>query len=384
MARLQGRVRVHMPQCYGTCLKTSELAAMSYAFDDWGLDASMEEVRARLGKWMVTEEDEGFEAHALALFRWQAHHNVTYRAFVQALRIEPLEVSRVEDIPFMPVEMFKSHEVKSGEWATQHVFRSSGTTRTVQRAQHHLDAGGLAWYGRVARQAWTSQWGSSVDAWSWLGLLPGYLGREDASLLTMVSDFMTVADGSDEGMLMHDHGELMVRLTEWAGDPQRRPLVLFGVTWAVLDWLDALERNPSELDKVPWHCVTLMDTGGMKGRGVEPIREEVQSRIRGVLPELALSSEYGMTEMLSQGYALDGVHHTFPKWAMPLVRESRDPRSERLRDKVGRLDMVDLANVQSCAFLATKDAAKETDKGLVLLGRQDDAEVRGCSLLAAP
>ena len=106
MARLQGRVRVNMPQCYGTCLKTSELAAMSYAFDDWGLDASMEEVRARLGKWMVTEEDEGFEAHALALFRWQAYHNPTYRAFVQALRIEPREVSRVEDIPFMPVEMF--------------------------------------------------------------------------------------------------------------------------------------------------------------------------------------------------------------------------------------------------------------------------------------
>ena len=116
---------------------------MSYAFDDWGLDASMEEVRARLGKWMVTEEDEGFEAHALALFRWQAYHNPTYRAFVQALRIEPREVSRVEDIPFMPVEMFKSHGVKSGEWATEYVFRSSGTTRTAQRAQHHLDAGGL-------------------------------------------------------------------------------------------------------------------------------------------------------------------------------------------------------------------------------------------------
>ena len=357
---------------------------MSYAFDDWGLDASMEEVRARLGKWMVTEEDEGFEAHALALFRWQAHHNLTYRAFVQALRIEPHEVSRVEDIPFMPVEMFKSHEVKSGEWATEHVFRSSGTTRTVQRAQHHLDAGGLAWYGRVARQAWTSQWGAPVDAWSWLGLLPGYLGREDASLLTMVSDFMTVADGSEEGMLMHDHGELMVRLTEWAGDPQRRPLVLFGVTWAVLDWLDALEKNPSAVHEVPWHRVTLMDTGGMKGRGVEPIREEVQSRIRGVLPELAFSSEYGMTEMLSQGYALDGVHHTFPKWAMPFgarIERSSFGTVERPSGKVGHGGSCQCSEL---AFLATKDAAKETVKGLVLLGRQDDAEVRGCSLLAAP
>ena len=127
-----------------------------------------------------------------------------------------------------------------------------------------------------------------------------------------------------------------------------------------------------------------MDTGGMKGRSIEPIRSEVQAAILEVLPEIGLASEYGMTEMMSQGYAKDGIHQQFPIWVKPIVREARDPRAEARKDKIGRLDIIDLANVHSCAFLATKDLAKMTDQGLVLLGRQDNAEVRGCSLLAAP
>ena len=200
----------------------------------------------------------------------------------------------------------------------------------------------------------------------------------------MVSDFMTLADGSDQGMLMHDHDALMLALSKWADQKTRRPLVLFGVTWAVLDWVEALRSESSWIETIPWNEVTLVDTGGMKGRSIEPIRSEVQGAIREVLPEIGLASEYGMTEMMSQGYALDGIHQRFPVWVKPIVREARDPRAEARKDKVGRLDVIDLANVHSCSFLATQDVAKITDQGLVLLGRQDNAEVRGCSLLAAP
>ena len=373
-----------MTQCYGSCAKSAELAGMSSAFHDWDSSASLEEVRSRLWDWMQLNNHEAFEEHALALFRWQASHNDIYKAFVEALSVEPKRVCYVDDIPCMPVEFFKTHMVKSGHWDPVNVFRSSGTSQTTQRAQHLLDSNGLRWYARVAQWGWESQWNRPVDAWSWLGLLPGYLGREDASLLHMVSDFMTLAAGNDEGMLMHDHDALMAALSTWASREERRPLVLFGVTWAVLDWVEALRHQSAWIDTIPWDEVTLMDTGGMKGRVVEPIRSVVHGSILEVLPKIRLSSEYGMTEMMSQGYAVDGMHQRFPVWVKPIVREARDPRAEARVDKVGRLDVIDLANVHSCAFLSTRDVAKMTDQGLVLLGRQDNAEVRGCSLLAAP
>ena len=357
---------------------------MSYTFRDWGASATLEEVRHCLWTWMGSGDEHCFESKALALFRWQARHNATYGAFVEAMSVNPNDINRVEDIPFMPIEFFKSHEIKSGSWSTSHVFRSSGTSATTSRAQHLLDDQGLEWYAKVARLAWKVQWGQRVERWSWLGLLPGYLGREDASLLTMVSDFMTASEGSNEGMLMNDHSALNAALTNWAIAPSARPMMMFGVTWAILDWINGLAGQKDWIDSIPWHQITLLETGGMKGRGVEPIRSEVHARIRQALPDIRLASEYGMTEMMSQGYAKDGIHHGFPCWVRPIVRESRDPRSQGLLDRSGRLDVVDLGNVHSCAFLATGDVAQMTNQGLVILGRQDHAGVRGCSLLATP
>lgn len=377
-------MRRTMTQIYRHGRSFPNLPLMSVAFQDWGVEASLGEVREALREWMQSDDEEGFESRALALFRWQAANNPVYAEFVHALKVDPAQVNDIVDIPFLPVEVFKSHCVQSGQWAPVHTFRSSGTSQTARRAEHHLDAEGMAWYHQIAEQAWKAVWGHEVSAQSWLGLLPGYLGREDASLLAMVSSFMKRADMKPGGMLMNDHQALMERLHVWASGKDERPLVLFGVTWAVLDWVDALEIHPHGLEGIPWERVTLVDTGGMKGRGVEPIRAEVQARVHTVLPELRLASEYGMTEMMSQGYALDGTHHVFPKWVRPVVRDLRDPRSEELHGRTGRLDMVDLANVHSCAFLATGDAAQRTEKGVVVLGRTDQSEARGCSLLATP
>ena len=358
---------------------------MSDDFEDWGLEATLSEVRLSLQDWINHGNPEGFECRALALFRWQAERNPLMREFVHAMGIRPDEVKRVEDIPFLPIQFFKSAEIKSGSWATSHVFRSSGTTDAVQKSNHLIDADGLEWYRHIAQTAWMQMWRQEVHEYHWLGLLPGYTGREDASLLTMVKGFMT-ASGQfpDNAMLMNDPKALRRAIERWSRASDRQPLVIVGVTWAVLDWMHHLDNGPQWLNGIPWEEVLLVDTGGVKGRDVEPTRLEVLSAIRRSLPQVKIASEYGMTEMFSQGYALDGEHHQFPSWVRPLVRDVRDPLSEPRIQRTGRLDIIDLANVHSCSFVATQDLAEWTDEGLKILGRTDHSEVRGCSLLATP
>ena len=349
----------------------------------WGHGAGVEEVRNVLWSWMSLPDSDRdrreFDRLALALFRWQAHHNELYGEFVRLMDVQPSTIEALDDIPFMPVELFKSREVKSTSWPTHHIFLSSGTSATNSRAAHHLDAAGGVWYRKVAALAWSSVWNTNVSGHDWLGLLPGYVGREDASLLTMLQGFCEAAGHTGNRFWMHDHDSLSRALSDWSSETQRRPLVLFGVTWALLDWVRSAAADRFELDGE----MLVVDTGGMKGRGEEPTREEVLAELRGRLPQARLASEYGMTEMLSQGYAKDGLHHTFPKWVLPLVRDPRDPSRTLSEGRTGRVDVVDLANVHSCAFLATSDAAQWRPEGLKLLGRMDHAEVRGCSSLAS-
>ena len=349
----------------------------------WEQDAGVEAVRNVLWSWMSQPDEDRrrdeCDRLALALFRWQAQHNEVYGEFVRLMGVEPSAVDAVDDIPFMPVELFKSREVKSTAWPTDHIFRSSGTSATPSRAAHHLDVAGTAWYRKVAALAWSSVWNSEVSGHDWMGLLPGYVGREDASLLAMLDGFCEAAGHMGNRFWMHDHDSLSRALVDWSSDAARRPLVLFGVTWALLDWV-----RSAAADRPVWEGeVLVVDTGGMKGRGEEPTREEVLAELRGRLPQARLASEYGMTEMLSQGYAKDGLHHVFPKWVLPVVRDPRDPGRTLPEGRTGRVDVVDLANVHSCAFLATSDAAQWRPEGLKLLGRMDHAEVRGCSLLAS-
>ena len=147
-----------MTQCYGSCAKSAELAGMSSALHDWDSSASLEKVRSGLWDWMKLQNPLGFEEHALALFRWQASQNKVYRAFVKALPVDPNRVTHVADIPCMPVDFFKTHTIKTRDWEAASVFRSSGTSKAVNRAQHHLDDHGLTWYAAVARWGWESQW----------------------------------------------------------------------------------------------------------------------------------------------------------------------------------------------------------------------------------
>lgn len=355
---------------------------MSHAFNDWNTDAELGEVRADVGAWMAGTKEGTFEEVALALFRWQASNNQVYRLFLEAMGTDVGGIERVDDIPCLPVEMFKHHRIQSGEWTAHHAFKSSGTSGQRQRSTHWLDPEGLTWYRDVASRAWSQIWGSEVKDHQWLGLLPGYVGREDASLLTMVHGFCDASGHATSRMFMDDHVALNRQLLAWFSTTHSLTLVLFGVTWAILDWLEGPDAPDHDWSQsLRWKEVILVETGGMKGRDEEPIREEVHARIRKALPWIRISSEYGMTEMLSQAYALDGQQHVFPFWSHAMVRDPKDPLASQPVGRSGRLDVVDLANVHSCAFLATSDLARKGDAGLSLLGRCDNAEARGCSLL---
>jgi hypothetical protein len=346
-----------------------------------GTDATLAEARAVIRHAMVSRASgETWQQLALALFRWQCVHNEVYGDFVKALGLDAHDIRDVESIACMPVEAFKHHTVQSTTWDIHHTFRSSGTSSTAFRSQHHLDSEGMDWYRFVSEAAWDYAWGDKVDQFDWAGLLPGYIGREDASLIAMVTHFMESSD-SPKRLFMEDHAKLNQWIDVWGRDRSNRSVVLFGVTWAILDWIEGVEQGhwtPRLASKL-----RLIETGGMKGRGEEPIRAQVHERIRAALPGIQIASEYGMTEMMSQAYARDGVRHGFPPWVIPVIREPRDPFSVVASGRSGRLDVMDLANVHSCAFLATSDLAQGGELGIEMLGRVDRSDLRGCSLLAS-
>ncbi len=344
-------------------------------------EAGLADVRAAFMHGVASSSTD-WSGFALALFRWQFAHNDVYAEFVHHLGINPRDVRSPDTIPCLPVEAFKHHQVQSTSWKVAKAFRSSGTSGVVSQSQHCLDDRGWEWYHRVTSAAWHHAWGVPAEDYQWLGLLPGYMGREDASLLAMVEEFMRQS-GHPPCMFMRDHEAISSCLEQWIQEGCRKPMMLVGVTWAILDWLDAGLLPEALKDAEVAGKFVLLETGGMKGRGVEPIRQEVHEAIHRRLPGIQIASEYGMTEMMSQAYALDGIHQKFPPWVLPVLRDARDPMATLAAGRTGRLDVMDLANIHSCAFLATSDLAQHHREGIQILGRVDRSEVRGCSLLAS-
>ena len=246
-----------MTQCYGSCAKSAELAGMSSTLHDWDPSATLEKVRSGLWDWMKSQNPCRFRGAcfglvSLASVPEQGVQSIRGRAFSGS---QPRETRRGHSLHARGV--FQDPQHQNGRLGHHQRLQKFWDFPNREPISAPFDDHGPTWYAAVARWGWESQWKKPVDAWSWLGLLPGYLGREDASLLHMVSDFMTLADGSDQGMLMHDHDALMVALSKWADQETRRPLVLFGVTWAVLDWVEALRMSrhgsrPFRGTRSPW------------------------------------------------------------------------------------------------------------------------------------
>ena len=309
-----------------------------------------------------------FEELALEIFRFQAGENRVYAEFLRWLGRDPDEVFRLEEIPFMPIEFFKSHEVVSGASQVQKTFLSSGTTGA--EPSRHLVTD-LRLYEESFVRGFELFYGP-VEQYTLLALLPSYLEREGSSLIHMVDHLIQKSGSSDSGFYLHDLPGLRRKLLQL--DAANRKVLLLGVSYALLDLLEA--------GPLPLNQVLVMETGGKKGRRREMVKEEPHEVLCDGFGLGCIHSEYGMTELLSQAYSRgEGLFET-PPWMRVLIREPEDPFAYAVQGKTGGINVIDLANVNSCSFIATQDLGRSYGKNSFrVMGRFDQSDIRGCNLM---
>lgn len=309
-----------------------------------------------------------FEKVALKVFRFQHEHNKVYREFCDYLSVDPQKVKSLEKIPFLPISFFKSHDVVTDKHSVQQIFTSSGTTGMA--TSRHLVTD-VALYEESYRRAFAQFYGN-IEDYAVLALLPSYLEREGSSLIYMVDDLIKQSNNPDSGFYLYNRDELAAKVTML--DQSGQNVLLIGVTYALLDMLEAHQFNLQN--------TIIMETGGMKGRRKEMIREELHAILQKGFGVPSIHSEYGMTELLSQAYSLgDGIFEC-PDWMQILVRDTEDALSYVDYGKTGGINVIDLANINSCAFIATQDLGKKyPDGSFEVLGRFDHSDIRGCNLM---
>lgn len=319
-------------------------------------------------KYLEGINADSFDDIALQLFRHQYAHNPVYNSFVNALHINPANVTTVAAIPFLPVSFFKTHKVVTGVVDEDTPFFSSSTTTTDTPGRHYVKDMGL--YNESLLMGFRQFYGSPQD-YAILALLPSYLQRQGASLVHMAQQLMEHSGHVLNGFYLDEHEELQSVLRQL--ELVKQPTILIGVTFALLDFA---EQYPMQLQ----HTI-VMETGGMKGRRRELTRGEVHDYLKERLGLAQVHSEYGMTELLSQAYATaNGLFRT-PATMRVLVRDMNDPFEINDRGN-GCINVIDLANVHSCAFIATDDMARIYDDGsFEVLGRADHSALRGCNLM---
>ena len=311
---------------------------------------------------------DAFETAALELYRYQYAENVVYRNFCDALGKSQAAINSISDIPFLPIRFFKTHQVVCGNAPAAICFESSGTTGQ-EVSRHYVQD--LDLYAQSFRRGFQEFYGNPSD-WAILALLPSYLERGRSSLVYMVQDLMAQSGHAANAFFLHDHAALASTLQEL--DKQGQQTLLIGVTYALLDFAAA---HP-----MPLQHTVVMETGGMKGRREELLRDEVHALLKNAFQLEQIHSEYGMTELLSQAYSKGGGVFQTPPWMKVMVREEDDPATCKDLGR-GALDIIDLANIHSCAFIATDDVAEiHPDGRFHLLGRLDHSDIRGCSLMA--
>ena len=314
------------------------------------------------------QDQSDFKTCALQVFRHQFKNNAIYRSFCDLLYIHSSDVKEVEEIPFLPIQFFKSHAVLSSTQAVQETFTSSGTTGSSVSKHMVTD---LSWYTKSYTKGFEHFYGP-LEEYTVLGLLPNYLERDGSSLIYMVDDFIKKSNKPASGFYLNNLTELSKTLI--ALDKKGEKVLLIGVTFALLD---LIERQQFKLQNT-----IIMETGGMKGRRKEIIRNELHEILCAGLGVSKIHSEYGMTELLSQGYSSgDGVFDC-PPWMKILARDTEDALTMVGTNKTGGLNVIDLANYNSCSFIATQDLGKVDNNGrFEVLGRFDHSDIRGCNLM---
>lgn len=311
---------------------------------------------------------EEFNQVALEVFKHQFKNNKVYRSFCDLLYIHPSDISKVEDIPFLPIQFFKSKKVIASLEQEQAVFTSSGTTGSTT-SKHFVTDVNL--YKESYLKGFDYFYGN-IEDYTVLALLPNYLERTGSSLVFMVDDLIKKSKQSESGFYLNNLQELAKKLLEL--DAKGQKVLLIGVSFALLDLID--------LHQFDLKNTIVMETGGMKGRRKELVREELHKILKSGFGVDEIHSEYGMTELLSQGYSKgNGVFNT-PPWMQVLTRDTEDALSINLHGKNGGINVIDLANYNSCSFIATQDLGKVyVDNSFEIIGRFDNSDIRGCNLM---
>ncbi|MCD8740306.1 acyl transferase [Mucilaginibacter roseus] len=311
-----------------------------------------------------------FNRTAIEVFRYQAEYNIVYKEFLSGLNVDSSTVNDVRNIPFMPVEFFKSQAVVTSHDDIELTFTSSGTTGMITSRHHVTD---VSWYVDSFRKAFSLFYGDIKD-YTVLALLPSYLEREGSSLIYMADDLIRQSNNPDSGFYLYNHADLYHQLKRL--QELKKPTLLLGVTFALLNFIELYQVNFPEL--------IVMETGGMKGRRKEMIRDELHATLCRGFGVSSIHSEYGMTELLSQAYSKGEGIFNCPPWMRIIARDPNDPLSLMETGKTGGINIIDLANINSCSFIATQDLGKVyADGSFEILGRFDNSDIRGCNLLIA-
>lgn len=314
----------------------------------------------------VTEEN--FVPLALSVFRFQAKFNPLYREYLQLLGTNVMEIDNIYDIPALPIQFFKSHKIKTGDWSDKMTFTSSGTSGNTT-SRHFVKEPDF--YLKNCEFIWKENYGK-VEEYCVIALLPAYLEREGSSLILMAEDFIKKSKYEQSGFFLYDT-EKLIKIIK---DCQEKsiPTVLLGVTFALLDL--------AEKEAVDLSNIIVMETGGMKGRRKEVTRKEMHQFLCKSFNINEIHSEYGMTELFSQAYSKGGGIFQPSSTLRIYTREVTDPLAQQKHGKTGVINLIDLANFNTCSFIATDDLGRTYEDGsFEILGRLDASDIRGCNLL---
>ena len=336
-----------------------------------------------------TEAD--FQAKCLETFLYQYENVEVYRKFVDFLGKNPSEIKEIKDIPFLPIEMFKNHLVLDKNFKTENYFQSSGTTQIQTRSKHYIADFNL--YEESIYQSFEKFIGKPED-YIFLGLLPNYSATPHSALIYMDDFLMKKSAKPENGYFLYNHQELFELLQKLG--QENKKVILFGVSFALLDFLDYCHSERSEESvSIRSEYLTVIETGGMKGRKEEMTKDELLKTLQKGFGTDKIFSEYSMTELLSQAYSLGNNEYSCPNWMRVLIRNTEDPFSYMENGRTGAINIIDLANRHSCSFIATQDLGKivndfeilhyaQNDKhAFQVLGRIDHSDIRGCSLLVS-
>ena len=309
-----------------------------------------------------------FEKIALKVFRFQYENNLVYNEFCNLMNVKVHEVKSLQQIPFLPIQFFKSHSVVSNKNPYQETFTSSGTSGIITSRHHVTDT---SIYEESYQRGFAQFYGNIQD-YAILALLPSYLEREGSSLIYMVKNLIEATNNKESGFYLHNYEDLINKLITL--DASGQNVILIGVTYALLD---LIEKHQFQLKNT-----FIMETGGMKGKRKEMIREDLHHQLCEGFGVSAIHSEYGMTELLSQAYSLGEGVFECPSWMQILIRDTEDALSYIENGKTGGINVIDLANINSCSFIATQDLGKKNpNNSFEVLGRFDNSDIRGCNLM---